>query len=131
MLTKQTILLQRRDRQKIALAGSRFKHAAEFRFTPVKGVAIAVVDTLDKARYFVLGCENLTVAVDHKPLLELMANRALDDIPNPRPRNLKEKIPRYRVRIAQVRGMKNKAADAMSRRPVGKATKITHDSTRR
>ena len=76
---------------------------------------------MDKARYFVLGCENLIVAVDHKPLLKLLADRALDDIPNPRLRNLKEKTLRYRFRITHVPGMKNKAADAMSRRPVGSA----------
>ena len=65
-----------------------------------------------------LGCENSIVAVDHKPLLKLLANRALDDIPNPRLRNLKEKTLRYRFRIRHVPGMKNKAADAMSRRSV-------------
>ena len=68
-----------------------------------------------------LGCENLIVAVDHKPLLKLLADRALDDIPNPRLRNLKEKTLRYRFRITHVPGMKNKAADAISRRPVGSA----------
>ena len=76
---------------------------------------------LDKARHFVLGCENLIVAVDHKPLLKLLADRALDDIPNPRLRNLKEKTLRYRFRITHIPGMKNKTADAMSRRPVGTA----------
>ena len=61
----------------------------------------------------------MIVAVDNKPLLKLLADRALDDIPNPRLRNLKEKTLRYRFRITHVPGMKNKAADAMSRRPVG------------
>ena len=68
-----------------------------------------------------LGCENLIVAVDHKPLLKLLADRAIDDISNPRLRNLKEKILSYCSRITHVPGMKNKAADAMSRRPVSSA----------
>ena len=59
--------------------------------------------------------------MDHKPLLKLLADRAFDDTPNSRLRNLKEKTLRYRFRIAHVPGMKNKAADAMSRRPVGSA----------
>ena len=107
------------DGWKITLVGSRFTHAAESRYAPIEGEALAVADALDKARYFVLGCANLIVAVDHKPLLKLLADRALDDIPNPRLRNLKEKTLRYRFRIIHVPGMKNKAADAMSRRPVG------------
>ena len=101
--------------------GSWFTHAAESRYAPIEGEALAFADALDKARYFVLGCENLIVAVDHKPLLKLPADRALDDIPNLRLRNLKEKTLRYRFRITHVPGMKNKAADAMSRRPVGSA----------
>ena len=110
-----------KDGWKITLVGSRFTHAAESRYAPIEGEALAVADALDKARYFVLGCENLIVAVDHKPLLKLLADRALDDIPNPHLRNLKEKTLRYRFRITHVPGMKNKAADAMSRRPVGSA----------
>lgn len=107
------------DGWKITLVGSRFTHAAESRYAPIEGEALAVADALDKARYFVLGCENLIVAVDHKPLLKLLGDRALDAIPNPRLRNLKEKTLRYRFRILHVPGLKNKAADAMSRRPVG------------
>ena len=88
---------------------------------PIEDEALAVADALDKARYVVLGCDNLIVAVDHKPLLKLLADRALADIPNPRLRNIKEKTLCYRFRITHVPGMKNKAADAMSRRPVGSA----------
>jgi hypothetical protein len=107
------------DGWKVTLVGSRFTHAAESRYAPVEGEALAVADALDKARYFVLGCRDLIVAVDHKPLLKLLGDRALDDIPNPRLRNLKEKTLRYCFRIIHVPGMKNRAADAMSRRPVG------------
>ena len=109
------------DAWKITLVGSRFTHAAESRYAPIEDEALAVADALDKARYFVLGCENLIVAVDHKPLLKLLADRALDDRPNSRLRNIKEKTLRYRFRITHVPGMKNKTADAMSRRPVGSA----------
>ncbi|XP_072168844.1 uncharacterized protein [Diadema setosum] len=56
---------------KIALVGSRFTHAAETRNAPVEGEALAVADALDKARDFVLGYEDLIIAVDHKPLLKI------------------------------------------------------------
>ena len=65
----------------MTLVGSRFTHAAESRYAPVEGEALAVADALDKARYLVLGCRDLILAVDHKPLLKFLGDRALDDIP--------------------------------------------------
>ena len=76
---------------KVTLVGSRFTHPAESRYAPIEGESLAVADSLDKARFFVLGCSDLTIAVDHKPLLKILGNRLLEDIPNGRLRNLKEK----------------------------------------
>ena len=106
---------------KITLVGSRFTHSAESRYAPVEGEALAVVYALDKARHFVLGCPNLSVAVDHKPLLKLFGDRSLEDIPNPRLRNLKEKTLRYRFSMIHVPGVKQCVADGLSRHPVDPA----------
>ena len=76
---------------KVTLIGSRFTSATESRYSPIEGEALAVVDALKKCRYFVLGCPNLIVAVDHKPLLKVFGNRSLEDINNPRLVSLKEK----------------------------------------
>jgi hypothetical protein len=70
---------------KISLVGSRFTHAAESRYAPIEGEA------RDKARFFVLGCEKLIVAVDHKPLLKVLGDRCLEDISSVRLRNLSER----------------------------------------
>ena len=70
------------DGWQIRLVGSRFTHAAESRYAPIEGEALAVADALDKARFFVLGCTNLIVAVDHKPLLKILGDRSLEDISN-------------------------------------------------
>ena len=51
---------------------------------------------LEKCKHFILGIDNLTVAVDHKPLVGLFTNRYLEDIPNPRLMKLKEKTLMYR-----------------------------------
>lgn len=72
-----------------------------------------MADALDKARHFVLGCSKLVVAVDHKPLCKIFGNRSLDDIPNTRLWNLKEKTLRYRF------SMVNKTSDALSLHPTG------------
>ena len=76
---------------------------------------------MDKSRYFVLGYIDLIVAVDHKPLLKLFGDRALEDIPNCRLCNLKEKTLRYKFRMAHVPGVKNKVADGLSRHPADPA----------
>ena len=102
------------------MVDSMFTHAAESRYAPIEDEVLAVAGALYKARYFVLGCENLILAVYHKPLLKLLADRTID-IPNPRLRNIKAKTVRYHFRVTHVTGMKNKAADAMSRTPVGSA----------
>ena len=41
------------------------------------------MDTLEKGCYFVLGCNNLVICVDHKPLLKIFSDRSLNNIPNP------------------------------------------------
>ena len=43
--------------------GIKFTHPAESRYTSVTGEALVVADALDKARYFVLGCNHLAIAV--------------------------------------------------------------------
>lgn len=37
-----------------------------------------------QVRYFVLGCDNLVIAVGHKTLLKLFGHRLLENIPNAR-----------------------------------------------
>ena len=45
---------------KIAMVGSRFTQQAESRYAPIEGEALVVTYTLEKAIFFVLGCDNLT-----------------------------------------------------------------------
>ena len=104
---------------KITLVGSRFTHAAESRYALIEGEALAVVDALDKARFFVLGCTDLIIAVDHKPLLKVFGDQSLDEISNARLRNLKEKTLRYKFCMIHIPGVRHRAADALSRHPTG------------
>ena len=104
---------------KVTLVGSCLTHPAESRYAPIKREALAVADALDKARHFMLGCSDLVIAVDHKPLLKFFGDRSLEDIPNTRLRNLKEKTLRYSFRMVHIPGARNKTSDALSCHPSG------------
>lgn len=105
------------------MVGSRFLHDAESRYAPIEGECLGVVYGLHKCKHFVLGCRDLTVLTDHKPLLGVLNDRCLADIENRRLRNLKEKTLSYQFKIAHVSGKKHVGPDAASRYPVGQADK--------
>ena len=100
---------------KVCLAGGRFTTPAESRYSPTEGECLAVAVALHKARHFVLGCPNLTVAVDHLPLLGLLNDRELADIHNPRLLCLKEKTLWFRYTMTHVPGGMHCGPDYMSR----------------
>ncbi len=112
------------DGWKLCLVGSRFTHPAESRYAPVEGEALAVAYALHQTRYYVLGCTDLIVATDHKPLLQIMNDRSLTDIENRRLLNLKEKTLPYKFTIVHVPGRKNLGPDAASRHPTGQPDRL-------
>lgn len=99
---------------KVTLVGSHFTHAAETRYTSIEGGVLAVPDATDRARYFVLGCNDFIIAMDHNALLKVLGDRSLNEIPNSRLRNLKENTLYYRFRLVHNPGIKNRVAEAMS-----------------
>ena len=93
---------------------SGFTHAAESRYAAIEGEALAVAEALEKCRHFILGCSELYVAVDHKPLVKIFGDRALADITNSRLRNLKEKTLMYDFTMLYIPGVRNSTSDALS-----------------
>lgn len=69
---------------KVTLAGSRFLRDAEKRYAPIEGECLAVAWALKDTRWFTLGCSNLVIATDHKPLLKILGDKSLDNLHNPR-----------------------------------------------
>ena len=110
---------------RLALCGSRHLTSAEAGYAPVEGEALAVVWCLRKARLFLLGCPNLTLITDHKPLVKLFGDKELKDIVNPRLLAMKEKTLIYNFNIKYLPGKKN-PADFLSRYP---ALRASPDST--
>lgn len=100
---------------KITYAGSRFTTETESRYAPIEGEALALYFALDSCKMFIMGCPNLIVAVDHKPLIRIFNNRDLSDIKNPRLLKIKEKTLMFKFRVIAIPGTRNQGADFMSR----------------
>ena len=90
---------------------------AEKNYAPVEGEALAVAWALEQTHYFTMGCNDLKVIVDHKPLTKLFGDRRLDEIENPCLFRLKRRTLMWRFGIEYQRGTSNPFADAMSRHP--------------
>ena len=105
------------DGWRITLAGSRFLRDAEKRYAPIEGEALAVAWALEDSRFFTLGCRDLVITTDHKPLAKILGDQALDDIANPRLFRLKQRTLMWQYRITHVPGKTIPAADATSRYP--------------
>ena len=78
-------------------------------------------------RYFTLGCSNLIINTDHKPLLKIFGDRSLNDIPNSRLRDFKEMTLPFRFRITHIPGLKNIILNVFLRYPVSSAPEDTAD----
>ena len=76
---------------------------------------MAVADALAKAKHFVLGCPDLLVAVDHKPLLVVINDRPLEEIKKTRLLALKQKTLWFRFKVVHVQGKYHCGPDYMSR----------------
>ena len=104
---------------KVTLVGSRFTSKAESSYSPTEGELLAVQDGLHRTRYFTLGCDDLLVGTDHKPLLGILNNKPMDTIDNPRILRIKEKTLAWRFKVIYVPGSKNGGPDCLSRRGLG------------
>ena len=105
------------DGWKITLAGSRFLSQTETNYAPVEGEALAVAWALEQTKFFTMGCNNLLVIVDHKPLVKIFGDRRLGEIDNPRLFRLKRRTLMWRFDIEYRPGKLNSFADAVSRNP--------------
>ena len=101
---------------RVCAVGSRFTLAAEANYSPTEGELLGMVNGLQKTKYFTLGCPNLYVGTDHKPLLGLVSSgMPLEKIDNPRLVRLKEKTLGWKFQTIYVPGKQLGGTDALSR----------------
>ena len=72
---------------------------------------------MEQSKYFTLGCRDLLVVTDHKPLVKIFGDRTLDEIHNTRLFRLKQRALPWHFEVVYMPGKTNSAADATSRHP--------------
>ena len=102
---------------KVVAFASRFCHPAESNYSPVEGEALSAAAGLQKFKHFVLGCSDLILLVDHKPLVKLLGDKRMEDIPNMRLLRLKEKTLPFKFRVVHRPGKLHTTPDFGSRYP--------------
>ena len=102
---------------KITLAGSRFLKDAEQRYAPVEGEALAIAWALHDTKYFTLGCDDLVITTDHRPLTKIFGDKSLDEFTSDRLFNLRRRTSNWRYKVIHVSGKSIPASDAASRYP--------------
>ena len=83
----------------LVFTGSQFTTQADSQYAPTYGQCLAISWSLNNACRFILGCKELIVVTDHKPLLGILNSTEIYSIPNPRLQSLKEKTLQYEFSI--------------------------------
>ena len=91
---------------------------AESDYAPVEGEALAVAWSLEQTKFFTMGCNDLLVNTDHKPLVKILGDSRLDQIENPCLVRLKKRTLLWKFDIEYKPGKQIKFADATSRHPI-------------
>ena len=104
------------DGWQTVFCASKFNNAAQSRQAPIEGEASSVAWAMEKCKFFLLGLPEFILCVDHLPLINILGNKELCDIPNPRLLRYKEKTLMFRFKPIHVPGKKNVVPDCWSRR---------------
>ena len=83
--------------------------------------------SLDHSKMFTLGCTDLVVSVDHKPLVGILNDRHLGNIDNPRLQNIKEHTLKWNFSIVHNPGKFHVRPDAVSRHPTAQYVDQTEE----
>ena len=98
-------------------ATSKFNTPTVAGYHPIEGEAFAAAWALERCRIFTLGHPNLTLAVDHRPLIAILGtDYDLGELLNPRLMNFKLKSMAYRFTPVHIPGKRHVVPDTMSRR---------------
>lgn len=97
---------------------SRTLSTAETRYAQIEKEALAATWACERFKDFLTG-SHFMIETDHKPLLQILATKNLDDL-SPRLQRFRLRLMRYSYDITYIPGKHLVAADALSRHPLSK-----------
>ena len=124
-------LLQRYENQwRVVQCGSRFLSDTESRYAIIELELLAAVWAMKKCQTYLLGLNNFSLAVDHRPLVPILDNQKLNELENPRLQRLKEKTARFNFTTRWVKGKDHQIPDALSRAPTNNPQSTDEEAER-
>ncbi len=102
---------------KLTLTGSRPLETGEEQCTWLEGKCLAVAWALERTKHFTLDCRKLLVVVDRGSAREVLGNTAMEDIANPKLRQLRERVLPWVFLFAHGSSATNHVAGWMARNP--------------
>ena len=108
------VLLQ--ENREVVSFASRTLNNSEKNYAQIEKECLALTWAVHKFRDYVVGI-NITMETDHKPLLQILQTKPLDDL-SPRLLRFRLQLMRYFYNIIYVPGKKLVIADALSRSPL-------------
>ena len=124
------VLLQRQDdgqNRPVAFA-SRAMSETEQPYAQIEKEALAVTWACEKFSDYLIGL-TFKIETDQKPLVPLLGNKRLDDMP-PRIQHFRMRLMRFTYTVVHVLGKNLITADALSRAPVQQPSGAEEDFTR-
>ena len=91
----------------VVQAGSRFLSSAESRYAMIELEFLAAAWAMQKCRQFLEGLPTFKLVTDHKPLVPILNDYALDQLDNPRLLRLRLKMQRYSFVASWIPGKPN------------------------
>ena len=98
---------------------SRALTPTEQRYAVIEKEAVSVVYACERFSQYLIG-KHFTIATDHSPLVSLLKEKTLDQLPV-RVQRLRIRLLRFSYNVIYVPGKKQVIADTLSRAPVGEA----------
>ena len=111
------LLQKHEDDWKFIQAGSRFLMDTESRYAVIELECLAVAWAVKKCSIFLSGINHFMVITDHHSLVPILNTHRLDEIETPRLQHLRTCLMNYNFTAMWIKGLKNDAADALSRHP--------------
>ena len=106
--------------------GSRFLSREESRYAMIELECLSAAWAMVKCQQFIEGLSSFELITDHKPMVPIINNYALDKLDDMRLLRLRFKMQRFNFTARWIPGKKNVDADALSRAPSSRP-QATHE----